>query len=106
MTLPQFVSNGSGKPMAFNDNGWGGPSHSYIILVKNLKKKFIDEIIKRAKAFSRATCTNNKVSSTGTSNPMVINDYHSNLVDESVSKKEDNDDDCKFSYLKLLILSD
>jgi ribosomal protein L12E/L44/L45/RPP1/RPP2 len=101
MTLPRCVNDSSGRPTAFNDGGWGGPSRSYTISAKNLKKKSIDEIIKQAKAASRANRTNTKAT-TSTGNPMVINDYRANLVDESVSEEEEEeeekeDDDCKFS---------
>ena len=104
MALPKFVSDSSGRPTAFNVSSWGGPSCSYITSAKKLKKKYINEIIKRAKAFSRTTRQSSTKAFTGTSNPVVVDDHRANLVDDESASEEDNNDDCKFSYLKILIL--
>lgn len=102
--LPKFVSDGSGRPTAFNDGGWGGPSRSYVTSATNLKKKSIDEIIKGAKSFSKTARQNSTKVSAGAGNPMIINDHRANLVDESASEEEDDDDNCKFSYLEIITI--
>jgi hypothetical protein len=104
MTLPKFVSDGSSRQTTFNDGSWGGPSRYYVVSAKNLKKKSIDEIIKRAKAFSRtARQTGTKVP-TGIGN-FIANDYRANLVDESASEEENDDNNCKLPTLKYYYLT-
>ncbi|KAF8488816.1 hypothetical protein F5888DRAFT_1809375 [Russula emetica] len=106
ISLPKFLNDGSSRSTAFNDGSWGGPSRNYVISAKNLRKKSIDEIIKNTKAFLKTSRQSNSKASTSTGNFMVVNDHRANLVDESDSEEgpesEGDNDDCKFSHLKIL----
>jgi hypothetical protein len=65
----------------------------------------INEIIKRAKAFSKtARQTSTKVP-TGIGNFIAINNYRANLVDESASEEKNDDNNCKLPTLKYYYLT-
>jgi hypothetical protein len=105
MMLPKFVSDGSSRQTTFNDGSWGGPSCYYVVSAKNLKKMSINEIIKRAKAFSRTTRQTSTKVPTGIGNFIAINNYRANLVDESASEEENDDNNCKLPTLKYYYLT-
>lgn len=105
LVLPKFVSDDSGRQTAFNNGSWGDPSHCYVVSAKNLKKKSINEIIKRAKVFLRTAYQTGTKMPTGIDNLIAINDHCANIVNELAFKAENNNDTYKLATSKYYYLT-